>query len=328
MLERPELGLSTYDTHADGSPVNYSSRLRPVVNCRPKESEITLAYNNLACDLLVIDWLEHLEVDYDVMTDEDLHQEEKAALEGYRAVMTGTHPEYYSLAMLDALDGFVHDGGRLMYMGGNGFYWRVAFHPELPGVLEHRRAQQNLARSNPGTGQYFHSFTGEHGGVWWDVGRPPQFLTGVGFIAQGFDQGAPYQIKSSARDDPRVAFMFEGVEGDLIGEGGLMPGSNAGIEIDRLSPRRGSPSDAVVVASSSDHTRLYETLDEVFPGGIDEETGDPAVRADMVYFECPGGGAVFSVGSIAYALGLAHDNYENNAARVAGNVLRRFLGPS
>ena len=328
MLERPELGLSTYDTHADGSPVNYSSRLRPVVNCRPKESEITLAYNNLACDLLVIDWLEHLGVDYDVMTDEDLHGEGKAALEGYRAVMTGTHPEYYSLAMLDALDGFVRDSGRLMYMGGNGFYWRVAFHPELPGVLEHRRAQQNLARSNPGTGQYFHSFTGEHGGVWWDVGRPPQFLTGVGFIAQGFDQGAPYQIKSSARDDPRVAFMFEGVEGDLIGEGGLMPGGNAGIEIDRLSPRRGSPSDAVVVASSSDHTRLYETLDEVFLGGIDEETGDPAVRADMVYFECPGGGAVFSVGSIAYALGLAHDNYENNAARVAGNVLRRFLGPS
>lgn len=324
MLERPELGLSTYDIHRDGSPVNYSSRMRPVINCRPKESDLTMAYNNLACDLLLVDWLDHLGVDYDVMTDEDLHHEGVEALHGYRTVMTGTHPEYYSLSMLDALDAFVRAGGGLMYMGGNGFYWRVAFHPDMPGVLEHRRAQQNVAQWNPGTGQCFHSFTGEHGGLWWDVGRPPQLLAGIGFIAQGFDEGAPYRRRPEA-DDPRAAFIFEGVDGDTIGEAGLMPGGNAGIELDRLAPRRGSPRHALVVASSGGHTRLYETGDEVFPGGIDPETGDEAVRADMVYFECPQGGAVFSVGSIAYALGLAHNNYNNNAARIAENVLRRFL---
>ena len=86
----------------------------------------------------------------------------------------------------------------------------------------------------------------------------------------------PYLIKSTAREDPRIAFMFEGVEGDLIGAGGLMPGGNAGIEIDRLSPRRGSPSDAVVVASSSDHTRLYETLDGVFPPAV--STKRPVIK--------------------------------------------------
>ncbi len=324
MLERPELGLSTYDSHADGSAVHYSSRLRPVVNCRPKEADLTMAYNNLACDLLLLDWLEHSGVPYDVMTDEDLHHEGVAALKGYRTVMTGAHPEYYSLAMLDALDEFVREGGRLMYMGGNGFYWRVAFHPEFPGVLEHRRAQQNISRWNPGVGQYFHSFTGEHGGLWWDVGRPPQLLTGVGFIAQGFDEGAPYRIKPAA-SDPRVAFMFDGVDGDLVGDGGLMPGGNAGIEVDRLAPRRGSPTHALVVASSSGHTRLYETLDETSPDGIDAETGDEAVRADMVYFECGNGGAVFSVGSIGFAFGLCANCYDNNAAKLAGNVLERFL---
>ena len=324
MLEHPELGLSTYDAHRDGSPVHYSSRLRPVVNCRPDEADLTMAYNNFACDLLLVDWLDHLEVDYDVMTDEDLHLEGMESLAGYSTVMTGTHPEYYSLAMLDALDEFVRSGGGLMYMGGNGFYWRVAFHPDIPGVLEHRRAQQNIARWNPGIGQYFHSFTGEHGGQWWDVGRAPQLLSGIGFIAQGFDQGAPYRRRPEA-DDPRAAFIFEGVDDDIIGEGGLMPGGNAGIELDRLAPRRGSPTHALVVASSSGHTRLYETLDEVFPGGIDAETGDESVRADMVYFECPRGGAVFSVGSIAYAFGLAHNYYDNSAARIAENVLRRFL---
>jgi N,N-dimethylformamidase len=32
MYEHPELGGSLYDTHADGSGVCYSSRLRPVLN--------------------------------------------------------------------------------------------------------------------------------------------------------------------------------------------------------------------------------------------------------------------------------------------------------
>jgi N,N-dimethylformamidase len=32
--EHPELGLSLYDTHADGSGVMYSSRLRPILNMR------------------------------------------------------------------------------------------------------------------------------------------------------------------------------------------------------------------------------------------------------------------------------------------------------
>ena len=34
----PELGLSTYDTHSDGSGVCYSSRLRPVLTLRPREA--------------------------------------------------------------------------------------------------------------------------------------------------------------------------------------------------------------------------------------------------------------------------------------------------
>ena len=325
MLQRPELGLSTYDAHRDGSPVHYSSRLRPVVNCRPKESDLGMAYNNFACDLLLIDWLDHLGMDYDVMTDEDLHNEGQSGLAEYRTVMTGTHPEYHSLQMLDALDGFVRTGGRLMYMGGNGFYWRVTFSTELPGVIEHRRAQQNIERWNPGPGQSFHSFTGEHGGIWWDIGRAPQLLTGVGFIAQGFDVGAPYYRKDISTD-PRADFIFKGVDDQIIGDFGLMPGGVAGIEVDRHSPRRGSPSNALVVASSRGHSLLYETLDEVPPDSIDRESGDDAVRADMVYFEVPGGGQVFSAGSITFCGRLLHNNADNNISRLVANVLNRFLG--
>ena len=327
MLERSEVGLATYDCHADGSSVCYSSRLRPITNHRPNEPDLGMAYNNFAADLLVTDWLEHREVPYDVMTDEDLHHEGLDALAPYRVVVTGTHPEYYSSEMLDALDGFLRRGGRLMYLGGNGFFWKVAFRRDTPGVIELRRAQVNVARWNPGPGQYFHSFIGEPGGLWRDLGRPPQLLTGVGFISQGFDVSSFYRRKPASHD-PRVAFMFEGVDEDVLGDFGLMRGGAAGVEIDRVDARYGTPRHALVVAASENHSNVFEPFEEVVPMGTSELPEGEAVRADMVFFECPNGGAVFSTGSIAYAGSLAHDGYDNAIARITGNVLRRFRDPA
>jgi N,N-dimethylformamidase len=48
----------------------------------------------------------------------------------------------------------------------------------------------------------------------------------------------------------------------------------------------------------------------------------------MVFFETPNGGAVFSVGSIAYCGSLSPNNYQNAASRLTENVLRRFLEPA
>jgi N,N-dimethylformamidase len=48
------------------------------------------------------------------------------------------------------------------------------------------------------------------------------------------------------------------------------------------------------------------------------------IRADMVYFETPNGGAVFSVGSITFCGSLAHNHYDNNISRLVNNVLSRF----
>jgi N,N-dimethylformamidase len=62
------------------------------------------------------------------------------------------------------------------------------------------------------------------------------------------------------------------------------------------------------------------TNDTTIPGDSHEEL----VRADMIYFDCPGGGAVFSVGSITFCGSLSHDNYDNNISRIMENVIRRF----
>ena len=52
---------------------------------------------------------------------------------------------------------------------------------------------------------------------------------------------------------------------------------------------------------------------------------DSLRRADMVFFETPRGGAVFSVGSIAWNGSLSHNDFQNNVSRITENVLRRLM---
>jgi N,N-dimethylformamidase len=94
--EHRELGGALYDTHSDGSGVCYSSRLRPILNMRPKyASWLGAAGSGLwqfNADLHLIDWLEAKGFDYDVITDEDLHAEGYDLLKRYRVVLTARTP--------------------------------------------------------------------------------------------------------------------------------------------------------------------------------------------------------------------------------------------
>jgi N,N-dimethylformamidase len=328
---RPDLGYSVYDLHSDGSGVCYSSRLRPVLNFRPG---VTSAWVGAAgtipwqfnADLPLLDWLEHEGFDYDVATDEDLHAEGVALLERYSVVLTGSHPEYYSTAMHDAVRDYLQTGGRLMYLGGNGFYWRIAFHETLPGVIELRRAEDGIRDWVAAPGEYHHSFTGEYGGLWQRNGRPIQALVGVGMAGQGFDVCGHYR-RTPASHDPRAAFIFAGIEDEIIGNFGTVGGGAAGIEVDRCDRALGSPPHALVVATSENLDDTYypgpEDVDGVTP--LLDALHNPNVRSDVTFFETAEGGAVFSVGSIAWIGSLSWNAFENNVAAITRNVLRCFL---
>ncbi|MBM3489874.1 MAG: LamG domain-containing protein [Alphaproteobacteria bacterium] len=324
LLKHPELGLSTYDRHRDGSGVCYSSRLRPATNVRPKGR-----LWNYCADMFVVDWLSRSGEPFDVITDEDLHREGLGILRPYRCLVTGSHPEYFSGAMLDALDAFTRGGGRLMYLGGNGFYWRIAYHPQQPGIIEVRRAEDGTRAWIAEVGEYYHSFDGEYGGLWRRQGRPPNLLAGVGFISQGFDASTPYRRTPQSRD-PRAAFVFDGIDGELLGDFGMLQGGAAGLELDCYDAGLGSPPHALVLASSENHSNVYQLVAEeiAVAHGATDGVQNPRVRADLVFFETAGGGAVFSTGSIAYAGSLGSNNFDNNIARLTANVLRRFLDPT
>ena len=319
-LDHPELGRSTYCSHRDGSGVCYSSRLRPATNIRP-----TGRLWNFPLDLFIIEWLEWTGLGYDVITDEDLHRQGVELLSTYRTVITGSHPEYYSLEMLDALDAWLRRGGRLMYMGGNGFYWRVSWHSELPGVLEVRRGESGTRSWDADVGEYYQSFTGENGGLWRRQRRAPNVLTGVGFSAQGFD-ACGYYRRTAASGDSRVGFMFDGIDDEILGDFGIALGGAVGLEVDSADQRLGTPVHTLVVATSEGLTNSYQlVVEDMCQGhGPTDATNNPKVRADMVFFETEGGGAVFSTGSIAYVGSLGANDFDNNIAKLTTNVLRRF----
>ncbi|HZO81859.1 MAG TPA: N,N-dimethylformamidase beta subunit family domain-containing protein [Candidatus Binataceae bacterium] len=327
LCAHPELGLSTYDHHSDGSGVCYSSRLRPIPNMRPNYRHETGSLWGFAADLDLIGWLNARGIRYDVATDEDLHREGAALLRNYRVALTGTHPEYYSSAMLDAMEAFLGSGGRLMYLGGNGFYWVTSFHPDKPHLIEVRKAEGGSRAWQAQPGEYFHSTTGERGGVWRNRGRAPQKLVGVGFAAQGFDRSSYFRRMPDSRD-PRASFIFAGVgEDELIGDFGLVGGGAAGHELDRYDLSLGTPPNAMLVACSEGHSDSYQRVVEeiyfMYPGA--GGTQDPGVRGDIVYYTTAGGGAVFSASSIAWCGSLSHNNYDNNVSRITANVLERFL---
>jgi N,N-dimethylformamidase len=323
LARHPEFGNSTYDVHRDGFGVSYASIRRPLFNMRPGGR-----FWNFAMDLCLIDWLDHEGIDYDVITDHELHAQGAGLLKRYRAVMTGSHPEYYSLEMLKACEGFLAAGGRFLYMGGNGFYWRVTFPGAYPGMIELRRTEDGTRAWAEKPGQYYHS-TGEYGGLWLRLGRPPNALAGVGFIAQGFDASTYYR-RTAASCDARAAFLFEGIGEELVGDFGAWGDGAAGLEIDAYDDKLGSPRHALVVATSENHSNAFLLVNEEMTSnshGVDG-TLNARVKADMVFFETPAGGAVFSTGSIAYVASLAHNDYDNNIVRLTRNAVRRFLDPA
>ena len=321
LRDHPELGLSMYESHADGSGVMYSSMRRPVLNLKPGADGWAFT-----ADTNLVAFLEREGLGYDVMTDEDLHRDGAAALANYQVVVTGSHPEYTSSAMLDAFEQYLSAGGRLMYLGGNGFYWRVAFSDDQPGVMEVRRAEDGTRGWIAEPGEYYHEWGGEYGGLWRRLGRAPNMLVGIGFAAQGFDRAAPFK-RTPASFDSRAAWVFDGVRSDdLVGDYGVGRGA-AGQEIDRFDERLGSPGHAVVLAYADDHSeQMLRTKEELLATRMPGP--DSKIRADMVFFETPNGGGVFSVGSIAWYGALSHDGYDNDISRITHNVLHRFADPT
>ncbi|MGE0214255.1 N,N-dimethylformamidase beta subunit family domain-containing protein [Mycolicibacterium sp.] len=327
---RGQFGASMYDSYRDGAGIKTSSAGRAILNMRPDyRFWLTDSGRAFSGDMYLLEWLKRNGFDFDVVTDHDLHQLGAAAIDDYAVVVTGAHPEYYSAQMLDGLTTFRARGGNIMYLGGNGFYWVTGVLSDTPLVVEIRRGMAGVRIWESAPGEVVLAATGEPGGLWRHRGRTPQSLVGVGFCAQGFDVSSPY-VRSEASFDPAVSWVFDGVERTTFGLAGAVMNGAAGDELDRADPALGTPHNAVVLASSVNHSNEYQRSPEeihlLSPAGHGGAQ-DANVRADMVLIPSSAdGGAVFSVGSIAWSGSLVTETEDPSASQITANVLRAFGG--
>ncbi|WAM19566.1 N,N-dimethylformamidase beta subunit family domain-containing protein [Rhodococcus sp. JS3073] len=320
-------GLSMYDTHPDGSGVIYSSARRQIVNLRRGyRMWLNNAGRGFSADMYLVEWLARQGFTVDVITDHEVHVRGAAYLDPYATIISGSHPEYTSRSMLTTLQQYRDDGGSLMYLGGNGWYWVTGVYSGDPLIAEIRRGYAGIRCWESYPGEVTLMSTGEPGGLWRHRGCAPQKLVGVGMAAQGWGSSEPYYRTNAQRPD--LKWILDGVEENPIGSYGASMGGAAGDELDRADHALGTPPGAVVLASSRDHSNFYQRALEEIAMNLPGHGGgqqDPDVRADIVYFQTPAGGEVFSVGSIAWSGALLHNNADNGVSRITANVIRRFV---
>lgn len=321
--------LSLYSRHVDGSGVTYSSSLRPLTTLQP-----TTRPRHFSGDMQLVYWLHAQGYDVDVLTDHDVHREGASLLNRYRVVLTGQHPEYITGREYDAFDSYVHGGGRLMYLGGNGFYWVTGSDRTNTYVEVRRRDGTQAWHAAPGESHL--TTTAEEGGLWRFRGRAPQELLGVGFSAQAYGgtpnpatDARPYG-RTEQSYGPQGAWVFEGLGADeAIGDHPSLfyPSGAAGDELDRVDHTLGSPANTVILATATGFSDGYQYVLEELNASDSKQGGtvNPMVKADMAYVKYRNGGGVFSVGSIAWDSSLLHNDANNSVSTVTGNVLDRFL---
>lgn len=313
--------ISGYDYHADGSGNAHVSMRRPLVNVRADYIHPLLrGPHQLSGDMLIVEWLRSIGQPFDILTDHEVHLRGREALAPYRAVMTGSHPEYTSGSINDAFAGYLGSGGNILHLGGNAFYFVTAAFPDEPHILEVRRGYAGVIPWQSQPGELRLASTGELGGIWRWRGRSAHQLLGAGTAAVSFGPGRPY-VRTEASRDPRVAWIFKDISGDVIDAHSVLMGGPAGFEFDAARHDLGTPSDTVVLAVAKDFGPLafLASEDMLSTGALG------GAEAHLLYREATGGGRLFAAPSVAWTGCLPDRDGNNDVARITRNVLDRFL---
>jgi hypothetical protein len=230
-------------------------------------------------------WLEREGIEFDLYAETQLH-DGTLDLADYKLLVVHTHPEYWSRKMYTTLKSWVFErGGRLLYLGGNGLNCEVEF--SEPTSIIVRNGDKRKQRVSNVESRMHERLESEAN------------LLGVVYTDAGAMTGAPYRVL----DPAHWAFANTGLkQGDLFGLQSLhrrCPGGASGHETDKISPS--SPKNVHRIAQ-----------------GTNADDGG----ADMIYYDTPSGGAVFSVGSINYVSSLPVDDL---ISRVTKNAIEKLL---
>ena len=256
-FERPEIGNDIFD-NSPWSESSIEDAIHGRVQCGQAPGEWRL-----------LGWLEREGFAYDFYSDAQLH-DGTLPLEAYKVLIISVHPEYWTREMFRKVQLWIRkNGGRLMYLGGNGVNCEVALDPDST-----MRCLSFDDSKDPKSGhesRMHRSFESE------------ATLLGVAFTDPGVMTSAPYGVMKPEH------WVFHGTnlkKGDLFGEKSLherVPGGASGHETDKITAS--SPAGIELLAKGTNPSQ----------GG-----------GDVVYFK-QGLGEVFSAGSITWVSSLFPD---------------------
>ncbi|WP_274426050.1 N,N-dimethylformamidase beta subunit family domain-containing protein [Chelativorans sp. YIM 93263] len=317
-----ENGLrSLYDYHNDLSGVSITSYRKPKGTLRDDyRYPLCGCPHNLPVDLHLLRFCHENGIAFDLVTDHDLHADGLACLEGHQALMTGSHPEYMSVEMEEAIRAFTAAGGSIAYLGGNGFANTAAFDGDL---MELRRSPLEAGRTWDGSvAEQALSITNEPGGFLRHRGRGEFSLVGVAISLMGFEAARSFTRTEESRR-PECTWLFEGVGGENFGGEGMVLGGAAGYEVDATDLHLGTHPDTLVIARADGFPQSYlHDPTRWYSGGETEEAERRC--AEMTLRHLPNGAIIFSASSVAWCGALPENGRMNDVGRITCNLLRRL----
>jgi len=75
-------------------------------------------------EMFLINYLRDSNLEFDVITDFDMDKLTYNDISNYKIFIMHVHPEYWSLNQINLLDDMNKNNINIMYMGGNGLYWK------------------------------------------------------------------------------------------------------------------------------------------------------------------------------------------------------------
>jgi N,N-dimethylformamidase len=266
-------------------------RPEPINDIAPGTKITDPIESRVACHLApaewrLLGWLEREGFSYDLYSETQFHFG-AVPLDQYSVLILGPHPEYWSRRMVTELKDWVQNrGGKLMYLGGNGLNCEVEFRDAQTMIV--RNGDRRVMQQRGLESRMHLRFESEAS------------LLGVVYTDAGAMTGAPFRVVDADH------WIFSGTglrNGDLFGERSLhmrCPGGASGHETDKISPS--SPKNVHLLAK-----------------GLNRDNGG----AEMIIYDTPSGGTVFSAASITYVCSLPVDDA---VSRITANVIRRLLG--
>jgi FG-GAP-like repeat len=266
----------------------FTSFQRPAPGTDPVLEDDT-TYSMTRGELWILGWLEDNHYHPHVYTDLDFHKglivgphknlpigPHEALPKKYRKLVIGTHSEYWSLQMWDKLSDFLDSGGSLVYLGGNAIYEVGTYYEDYTGMV------------------FFGGHDGEENRLPYLFRNPPQgkpetLLLGVATTDTSVP-GKPYKVLKAEHPLFKYPEDTKLKNGDIFGDSGLNTGKEG------LNPN-GKAS-----AWETDTSR-----DGPLPPGLVVLARASPPEAEMTFYEHPGGGSVFSAGSIAFGGSLVVD---------------------